>query len=94
MTELALSRATVPPEDHKHTVYLGDGHDKPLSRQGGACPEGLCHDYASHCGRCGQCSGYQGHYFQWCSATKSNREFHFCCPGNCALEEKANASEG
>lgn len=28
----------------------------------------------------------QGHYWAYCTVTKSDREFHFCCPDNCELE--------
>lgn len=72
-----------------HTIYLGPTHNIPLSRQGGECPEpeGLkCHSRSYHCGRCGTCSGYQGCHFKFCSVTKTDREFHFCCPGDCELE--------
>lgn len=40
------------------------------------------------CARCGHHTGNanQGHYWRACSVTKTLREFHFCCPGDCALE--------
>lgn len=39
------------------------------------------------CSRCGKHTGNntQGHYWAFCSVTKSVREFHFCCPGDCEL---------
>ena len=50
------------------------------------------------CARCGKHTGNsnQGHYWALCSVWLaqgkglygSKREFHFCCPDNCALEEK------
>lgn len=75
-----------PNDPYASKVYLGESHNKPLSVQGGPCPTGLCHSRASHCGRCGVCSGYQGCYFAYCSVTKTDREFHFCCPDDCELE--------
>lgn len=47
------------------------------------------------CGRCGKHTGNtnQGHNWAWCSVTKSKREFHFCCPGDCELEVAA-ATQG
>lgn len=40
------------------------------------------------CARCGRHTGNsnQGHYWTWCSTTKSMRVPHFCCPDDCALE--------
>ncbi len=42
------------------------------------------------CGRCEPDTGNsnQGHYWAWCKVTRSMREFHFCCPDNCALERR------
>lgn len=82
-----------PSDEYTSKVYLGESHNKPLSVQGGPCPTGHCHSRSSHCGRCGGCSSYQGHYFKHCSVTKTDREFHFCCPDNCELEDKDNATE-
>lgn len=41
------------------------------------------------CGRCGGHvdNGHQGHYWKFCQVTKLLREFHFCCPDACQLEE-------
>lgn len=40
------------------------------------------------CGRCERHTGnsHQGHYWKWCKVTGGMREFHFCCPDNCELE--------
>jgi hypothetical protein len=40
------------------------------------------------CGRCRRPTGnrHQGHYWAFCQVTKTERDFHFCCPGDCALE--------
>lgn len=40
------------------------------------------------CARCERTTSnnQQGHYWAWCSVTRTVREFHFCCPGDCALE--------
>ncbi len=40
------------------------------------------------CTRCGRHTGnsHQGHYWAYCHATKTTRDFHLCCPGNCELE--------
>lgn len=40
------------------------------------------------CSRCGHHTGNatQGHYWSYCQATKTLREPHMCCPGNCELE--------
>lgn len=47
------------------------------------------------CGRCNKHTGNsnQGHYWSWCKVTRSLREFHFCCPGNCELEARRRAIE-
>lgn len=39
------------------------------------------------CARCGKHTGNstQGHYWGFCSVTKTVREPHFCCPGDCEL---------
>lgn len=39
------------------------------------------------CSRCNRHTGNtnQGHFWSWCSATKRDEGFHFCCPGNCEL---------
>lgn len=58
------------------------------------CPspyrDGTCRHLT--CGRCGQHTdnNTQGHYWSWCKITKSVREFHFCCPGDCELEVKTD----
>lgn len=41
------------------------------------------------CARCGKHTGnsHQGHYWAYCKATGEMRDFHFCCPGDCELEE-------
>jgi hypothetical protein len=41
------------------------------------------------CGRCNQATGNstQGHFWAFCKVTGTMRDFHFCCPDNCALEE-------
>lgn len=46
------------------------------------------------CGRCGHHStnNHQGHYWTWCSVTKSMRKPHFCCKDpafGCELEQQA-----
>lgn len=40
------------------------------------------------CGRCGQWTGNtnQGHYWAFCKNTRTDRVFHFCCPGDCELD--------
>lgn len=40
------------------------------------------------CGRCQKTTGNntQGHYWRWCKITGSMRDFHFCCPDDCQLE--------
>ena len=40
------------------------------------------------CARCGHHTGnaHQGHYWAYCSATKTLRDFHLCCPDDCELE--------
>jgi hypothetical protein len=39
------------------------------------------------CGRCGHHTGdnNQGHWWAWCTVTRTLREHHFCCPGDCEL---------
>lgn len=39
------------------------------------------------CARCGRHTGNgnQGHYWAHCKVTRTVREFHFCCPGDCEL---------
>jgi hypothetical protein len=51
------------------------------------------------CGRCRQHTGnnHQGHYWSLCKALMAQgrgfhdslRGFHFCCPGDCELEDSA-----
>lgn len=43
------------------------------------------------CARCDKHTGNsnQGHYWAWCSVTRSMRKFHFCCPGDCELEAES-----
>lgn len=48
--------------------------------------------YGCRCMVCPRCAHHtgnntQGHYWSWCHVTKSGREFHLCCPGDCELEE-------
>ena len=50
------------------------------------------------CGHCGHHTGnsHQGHYWSWCSVTRSLRGFHFCCPDDefgCELEHAAAVEE-
>lgn len=50
--------------------------------------------YVCRCGICGRCGRHTGnatqrHYWARCKVTKTMRDFHFCCPGNCELEEVA-----
>ncbi len=42
------------------------------------------------CARCQNHTGNanQGHYWAYCKVTRTTREFHFCCDGDCELEEK------
>ncbi len=83
-----------PDDPYTSKIYLGESHDKPLSVQYGERRSTCgCGPRASHCGHCGGCSSYQGHYFSYCKVTKTDREFHFCCPDNCELENKDNATE-
>lgn len=39
------------------------------------------------CSRCGHHTGNntQGHYWGYCHHTRTVRNFHFCCPDDCAL---------
>lgn len=48
------------------------------------------------CGRCKQHTNdtHQGHYWAWCKVTKTTREFHFCCPGDCELEHDDTTEDG
>jgi hypothetical protein len=41
------------------------------------------------CARCDQNTQNttQGHYWAYCKVTKTTRDFHMCCPGDCELEE-------
>lgn len=40
-----------------------------------------------HCGRCGNVASMMGDFTIFCSVTKTKRQQHFCCPGNCELEK-------
>jgi hypothetical protein len=55
-------------------------------------PDGRCRCLV--CARCGHHTGNtsQGHYWGFCKATKTIREHHFCCPGDCELETKGGAA--
>ena len=46
------------------------------------------------CARCGHHTGNstQGHWWRLCSVTHSARDFHFCCPGDCELEDPVAAA--
>lgn len=49
------------------------------------------------CGRCEQRTGnnHQGHYWAFCKVTRQIEEYHFCCPGDCALHpDSAVGGEG
>lgn len=39
------------------------------------------------CSRCGRHTGNatQGHYWSYCEVSKTRRDFHLCCPGDCEL---------
>lgn len=54
------------------------------------CPSPYADGSCRHltCGRCRQHTdnSSQGHYWSYCKVTKSMREHHFCCPGDCELE--------
>lgn len=67
------------------------------------CPEGehtLMHwnSLGMVCGRCGEHTGnnHQGHWWSFCQVRAKQvddwkdalRGMHFCCPGNCELEEQ------
>lgn len=45
------------------------------------------------CAHCGKHTGNsnQGHYWAYCKVTKTKRDFHFCCPDNCELENNVRA---
>lgn len=47
------------------------------------------------CGRCGRHTGNsnQGHYWAYCKVTRGMRDFHFCCPNDCELEESGVTSD-
>lgn len=47
------------------------------------------------CARCHKHTGNnnQGHYWALCKVTRARREFHFCCPDGCELEEKVSELE-
>ncbi len=44
------------------------------------------------CARCDHHTGnsHQGHFWKMCKVTKSMRDFHFCCPNNCELEQNSD----
>lgn len=50
-------------------------------------PDGGCRCVV--CARCGHHTGnsHQGHFWAFCKVTRSIREPHFCCPGDCELGE-------
>lgn len=56
------------------------------------CPnpyrDGTCHHVT--CARCGEHTNNnsQGHWWSLCNVTRTWREHHFCCPGDCELEKK------
>lgn len=41
------------------------------------------------CPRCDQTTGNntQGHFWAYCKVTRTDREYHMCCPGQCELEK-------
>lgn len=44
------------------------------------------------CARCGHHTGNntQGHWWSWCKVRGTLRGHHFCCPGDCELENASN----
>jgi hypothetical protein len=50
-------------------------------------PDGTTQCRCVVCPRCHHHTGnsHQGHHWAFCSATKTMRDPHFCCPGNCEL---------
>lgn len=63
----------------------GDPLDDVATRE---VPNRLVQRPTMTCARCERDTGNnnQGHYWAYCKVTKTRREFHFCCPGDCALE--------
>ena len=45
-----------------------------------------------HCPGCWAETGMYGHHTTFCKVTRTQREFHRCCPDNCELEAKDTAS--
>lgn len=79
-----MSLPTLPPE-------RAEGCDAPAPAPVYVRGDGT---YTCRCMVCGRCNHHtgntsQGHYWAHCTVTKSNREFHFCCPGDCELEDHA-----
>lgn len=66
----------------------GDGSecDAPADTFPSRAPDGSCRCVV--CGRCDHHTGNsnQGHYWAFCDVTRTTREFHYCCPGDCELE--------
>lgn len=68
------------------------GGNTPCDAPGGGgsylSPDGSVSCRCVVCSRCGKHTGNsnQGHYWAFCKVTKSLREFHSCCPGDCELE--------
>lgn len=54
----------------------------------GYYPDGNC-----TCIICSRCdhhtgNGHQGHFWGYCKVTGTVRQMHFCCPGDCELENE------
>lgn len=47
------------------------------------------------CARCNKHTGnsHQGHFWAYCSSTRTMLEFHFCCTNDCELDAKEAVSE-
>lgn len=71
-----------------------DGSPCDAPDGGSYYPDGGCRCIV--CGRCGHHTGNstQGHYWAFCKVTKTRRDFHQCCPGDCELEAAPSGEAG
>lgn len=74
-----------------HPPQVPDWVESPYNSQYKMCRN--CHYVGTcrcmWCSLCGQLTENRnkGHFWASCKVTKTDRDFHFCCPDDCQLEE-------
>lgn len=92
MSEPVVQRQAVPDPQERHPFWEPRWYDDQhcCATHAKAGDFGLGSHY--HCPGCWAETGMYGHHTTFCKATGTQREFHRCCPGDCALETKGSAN--